>query len=149
MQITLSPQYRDGAEQMTLTRTGDVDRMARQTRFAWPNVFRHARFIPAVEYINANRVRTELLHRMADFFADLDVLVSPSFGGGTLLLTNLTGHPAVAVPNAFLPVEGAALRRDPRSISFVGGLYRDHHPLRQAQAYQEATDFHHRRPPIA
>ena len=132
-----------------LTRSGGVDRLVRQTRDAWPNVFRHGRLIPAVEYINANRLRTELMRDMAALFEDLDVLVTPSFGNTGLAITNLTGHPAVVLPNGFFPVEGQPERRQPHSITFLGPLWKDHLPLRLAHAVQQATDFHTRRPPVS
>ena len=132
-----------------LTRSGGVDRLVRQTRDSWPNVFRHGRLIPAVEYINANRLRTQLMREMAALFVDLDVLVTPSFGNAGLAITNLTGHPAVALPNGFFPVEGHPERRQPHSITFLGPLWKDHLPLRLAHAVQTATDFHTRRPPVS
>ena len=134
-----------------LTRTGGVDEMVRQERNAWPNVFRASRFVPAVEYLQASRARTRLCEEMAETMQAVDVFVSPSFGGQTLGITNLTGHPAVCVPNAFRPVDGqtsGSPRRSPRSITFVGGLYRDADALALAHAYQAATDFHRRRPPV-
>jgi Asp-tRNA(Asn)/Glu-tRNA(Gln) amidotransferase A subunit family amidase len=89
------------------------------------------------------------MEAMHETMAEVDVLVSPSFQGGTLSITNLTGHPCVCVPNAFRPVEeGPDVRRQPGSISFVGALYRDDAALELAHAYQQETDFHERRPPI-
>ncbi|MFQ5689143.1 MAG: amidase [Gemmatimonadota bacterium] len=135
-----------------LTRNGGVDRMVRQVRRAWPNVFRQAHLIPAVEYIQANRARTLLMRALAEAMREVDVFVSPSFRGGALSVTNLTGHPSVTVPNDFRRLKGAPLsspRRQPGSITFVGGLYREEAALALAQAYQRATDFHRRRPPIA
>jgi len=133
-----------------LTRTGGVDQMVRQGRNTWPHVFRVARFVPAVELLQANRIRTLLMQRMAEVFREVDVFVSPTFGGGTLQITNLTGHPCVCVPNAFHPLKDNPLspRRRPGSITFIGGLYRDAEVLMLAHAYQQATDFHRRRPPI-
>lgn len=131
-----------------LTRAGGTDEMVRQTRDAWPHVFRMGRMVPAVEYLQANRARTLLMRRMEEVLQDIDVFVSPSFLGGTLSITNLTGHPAISVPNAFDAVNGHAERRSPRSISFVGNLWRDAAVLELAHAYQQATDHHRRRPPI-
>jgi Asp-tRNA(Asn)/Glu-tRNA(Gln) amidotransferase A subunit family amidase len=133
-----------------LTRSGGVDSMVRQERNAWPNVFRHARLIPAVDYINASRVRTLLMREMGELFAAWDVVVCPSFRGGVLGITNLTGHPSVTVPNRFDPVEDDAsgTLRAPGSITFLGGLYRDDQVLATAHAYQQTTDFHRRRPPV-
>ena len=132
-----------------LTRSRGVDRMVRQERNAWPNVFRHARFIPAVEYINANRIRTQLMQAMGELMSQIDVLVTPSFGNAGLLITNLTGHPAVAIPNALFPVDGFPDRRAPHSITFVAPLWGEHHALRLAHAVQEATDVHRQRPPVS
>jgi Asp-tRNA(Asn)/Glu-tRNA(Gln) amidotransferase A subunit family amidase len=131
-----------------LLRAGETDRMVRQTKDAWPHVFRMGRMVPAVEYVQANRARTLLMRDMERVMEEVDVFVSPSFRGGSLQITNLTGHPAVAVPNHFAAVEGHSARRSPMSISFIGGLYKDAAVLEVAGAYQSATDFHHRRPPI-
>jgi Asp-tRNA(Asn)/Glu-tRNA(Gln) amidotransferase A subunit family amidase len=123
-----------------LTRSGDDDRMVRQVRYAWPNVFRHSRLIPAVEYIKANRFRTLLIKQMAERLKNIDVYVVPSFGGNNLLLTNLTGHPAVVVPNGFSKKGG------PTSITFMGNLFKESEALMVARAYQEATRFHKMHP---
>lgn len=133
-----------------LTRTRGIDTMVRQTKDAWPHVFRTARFVPAVEYLQASRARTLLMQRTAEALRDVDVFVSPSYGGNVLSITNLTGHPCVAVPNAFHPLDGqpASPRRSPASLSFIGGLYKDAETLAVAHAFQQATDFHRRRPPL-
>ena len=134
-----------------LTLSRGIDDMVRQTQDAWPHVFRTARFMPAVEFIQINRARTLLMRRVHEIMRDFDVVVTPSFVGGTLQITNLTGHPCVCIPNAFHPVEnnnGNGARRSPGSITFVGRLYRDGAPLALAHAYQEQTDFHERRPPL-
>lgn len=125
-----------------LTRSGRDDLLTRQDRGAWPNSFRQSRFIPAVEYIQANRVRTLAMDAMAELMFGIDVYIVPSFGGVNLTLTNLTGHPCVVLPNGF--------REDgtPTSISFIGNLYAEAELLAVARAYQEATDFHLRRPAL-
>ncbi len=123
-----------------LTRSGRDDLMKRQDPGAWPNSFRQSRMVPAVEYIQANRARTLLLEAMAEVMSEVDVYVTPSYGGSNLTLTNLTGHPCVVLPNGF--------REDgtPTSISFIGKLYGESETLAVARAYQEATDFHLRHP---
>jgi len=123
-----------------LTRSGKDDLLVRQQKRAWPNVFRQARLIPAVEYIQANRIRTLLMQAMAEKMKDIDVYVAPSFGGNNLLLTNLTGHPAVVVPNGFDE------KGSPTSISFIGNLFEEAKALRVAKAFQDATDFHLKHP---
>jgi Asp-tRNA(Asn)/Glu-tRNA(Gln) amidotransferase A subunit family amidase len=124
-----------------LTRSGQDALLVRQDPGAWPNAFRTARFIPAVEYIQANRVRSLLLSAMERTLGDVDVVVAPSFAPNLLLATNLSGHPVVAVPSGF--------RGDgtPVSLSFVGGLWQEAEALRVARAYQDATGHHRRRPP--
>jgi Asp-tRNA(Asn)/Glu-tRNA(Gln) amidotransferase A subunit family amidase len=123
-----------------LTRSNQDDLMARQERHAWPNAFRVSRFIPAVEYIQANRVRTLLMQEMAEKMRTVDVYVAPSSDDDNGLLTNLTGHPAVVVPDGFDE------KGSPTSISFIGGLYEEAKTLRVALAYQQATDFHTKHP---
>ena len=125
-----------------LTRSGDDDLLVRQKKQAWPNVFRQSRFIPAVEYINANRARTQLMMEMEQLFKDIDVFVAPTFGSGDLLATNLTGHPAVVLPNGFREND------TPTSITFTGKLYDEGTLLAIAGAYQNATDFHLRHPSL-
>ena len=125
-----------------LTRSGRDDLLVRQIKNAWPNSFRQGQLIPAVEYLRASRIRTLVMAAMEEALGDLDVYVCPSFGGSNLLLTNLTGHPCVVVPNGFTSA-GA-----PASITFMGRLWRDEEALALAHAYQEATDFHRQRPSL-
>lgn len=124
-----------------LTRSNRDDLMVRQIKKAWPNVFRSSRFIPAVEYIQANRLRYEVIQAMHQVMADVDVYLSPTFGGDNLLLTNLTGHPCVVVPNGFDE------KGSPTSITFIGNLYDEATVLAVANAYQRATGFHQKHPP--
>jgi Asp-tRNA(Asn)/Glu-tRNA(Gln) amidotransferase A subunit family amidase len=126
-----------------LLRDGRVDTMVRQVPDAWPNTFRQGEMIPAVEYLRAHRLRTIVMREMAKVMEKIDVYVVPSFGGDNELMTNLTGHPAVVVPNGFRSADGT-----PTSITFQGGLDDDDLALAVAQAYQHATDFHTKRPPL-
>ena len=125
-----------------ITRDGLVDAMKRQDNSAWPNVFRAARLIPAVEYINANRVRTRIMHELARVMSEVDVFISPSYGGNSLGMTNLTGHPTVVLPNGFTD------KGSPTSITFVGGLNMEAEALAVAKAYQDATDWHRQHPDL-
>jgi len=125
-----------------LTRSNRDDLMVRQIKAAWPNVFRSSRLIPAVEYVQANRVRTMAIREMGDIMSAIDLYVAPSFGGDNLLLTNLTGHPCVVVPNGFDE------KGSPASISFIGRLFDEGTILAVAKAYQDATDFHKKHPPL-
>jgi Asp-tRNA(Asn)/Glu-tRNA(Gln) amidotransferase A subunit family amidase len=125
-----------------LTRFNRDDLMVRQVREAWPNVLRASRFIPAVEYIQANRIRYLLIQEMHKLFEQVDLYIAPSFAEDNLLLTNLTGHPCVVLPNGF----DQAGR--PTSISFIGNLYDEGKLLAFARAYQQVTLFHLKHPPL-
>jgi Asp-tRNA(Asn)/Glu-tRNA(Gln) amidotransferase A subunit family amidase len=125
-----------------LTRSGRDELLVRQIKNAWPNRFREARTVPAVEYIQANRLRTLVIGAMQEKLADIDAYVCPSWVGKNLHLTNLTGHPAVVVPNG-LRKEGT-----PSSISFVGRLFGEDKVLALAKAYQDATSFHLKHPTL-
>ena len=125
-----------------LTRSNRDSLLVRQIKNAWPNDFRQSRFIPAVEYINANRIRHELIQKMAELLQQVDCYAAPSWEGDNLLLTNLTGHPCVSVPNGF------AADGTPTSISFIGQLFDEGTILAVANHYQRATDYHRQRPPL-
>lgn len=122
-----------------LTRDRGIDRLTGQAPSDWPNQFRTARAIPAVEYLRAQRARTILMHRFGEYLKQWDVLVSP-YDSALLLLTNLTGHPQLGVPC------GLAGGR-PRSLVFTGHLYDEGTPARVALAYQQATAWHQLQPP--
>jgi Asp-tRNA(Asn)/Glu-tRNA(Gln) amidotransferase A subunit family amidase len=126
-----------------LTRSNRDDLMVRQVEDAWPNVFRAARFIPAVEYIQANRARTILMQRFEESMQGIDVYIHPTFGGKTLLATNLTGHPSVVLPNGYRE------NGTPTSITFTGRLFGEADLLLVAKAYQDETGFHLKHPPLA
>jgi len=124
-----------------LTLSGRDDELVRQVRNAWPNVFRAAQFIPAVEYIQANRQRVALMAMMARVFREVDVYVTPSLAGNSLLITNLTGHPQVVVPAGFVAPDA------PHSVSFVGRLYDEATVMAVARAFEQATPWHKKHPP--
>lgn len=123
-----------------LTRSGKDSLLVRQQRNAWPNVFRASRFIPAVEYIQANRIRTELLRELNEIIDEFDLYVSPAFTGGNLLTTNLTGHPSVVVPNGFNE-DGM-----PVSITFTGNLFDEGELMSAVAAWQRYTEYHTHHP---
>lgn len=121
-----------------LTRDRGIDRLTAQTPSDWPNQFRSARAIPAVEYLRAQRARRLLMQRFGEYLKQWDVLVTP-FESQLLLLTNLTGHPQIGVPCGF--TDGR-----PRSLVFTGHLYDEGTPARVALAYQVDTYWHKLRP---
>jgi Asp-tRNA(Asn)/Glu-tRNA(Gln) amidotransferase A subunit family amidase len=143
-----------------LTLSGRDALLTEQGSEDWPNAFRVARFFPAVDYIQANRARTELMRAMAEIFSKVDVIVVPSSSGTQLTITNLTGHPAVIVPNGIrgqdAPKPPAIDTGDddsiggpgtPVSLTFLGNLYQDPKVLAFARAYQMASGFVNLKPP--
>jgi Asp-tRNA(Asn)/Glu-tRNA(Gln) amidotransferase A subunit family amidase len=123
-----------------LTRTNKDELLVRQIKNAWPNSFRSSRFIPAVEYINANRLRFLLIQEMQKLMDKIDLYVAPTNEGDSEILTNLSGHPCVVLPNGFSK-EGT-----PTSITFIGRLFDEGRLIAFAKSYQDATDFHNKHP---
>lgn len=125
-----------------LTRSGRDALLTAQGEDDWPNIFRQAQLVPAVQYIQANRARTVLMQAMAGLFDKVDAYVCPSFGGQNLTITNLTGHPCVVVPDGF------RAKGTPTSITFIGNLYREGELLALAKLYQDATQWHLKHPAL-
>jgi Asp-tRNA(Asn)/Glu-tRNA(Gln) amidotransferase A subunit family amidase len=138
-----------------LTRTGRDKLLNAQDKDDWPNQFRTARFIPGVEYVQANRARTLLMKGMADLFKKVDVIIAPT-DSDQLVVTNLTGHPAAIVPCGFRPGNAPVPTKPTRaggpgtpvSITFIGNLYGESDLLAVAMAYQRETDFHLKHPKL-
>jgi Asp-tRNA(Asn)/Glu-tRNA(Gln) amidotransferase A subunit family amidase len=144
-----------------LTRTGRDKLLTSQKDYDWPNTFRAARFIPAVEYIQAARARTLVMEAMARVFEPVDLIVAPTNGSDQLVITNLTGHPAVILPNGLRGPDAPEYPFDdptdflnaggpgtPTSLTFLGKLYGEAELLAFARAYQDATGFHLRHPTL-
>jgi Asp-tRNA(Asn)/Glu-tRNA(Gln) amidotransferase A subunit family amidase len=123
-----------------LTRSDKDDLIRRQDKSFWPNSFRVSRFVPAVEYINANRHRSVLCEKFNEFMKQYDVVIVPTFAGNQLAITNLTGNPVVVFPIGF------GQNGLPNSITLIGNLYDDATILAVAKAYQDATDFNKKHP---
>ena len=127
-----------GAAFQELSLSNRDDLMVKQDKNAWPSGFRSAHFIPAIDYIQANRARTILIEQLNKTMKGIDVFIAPAFGQN-LLATNLSGHPCVVLPNGFR--NGL-----PASITFTGQLFGEGKLLKIAQAYQKATDFDKKHP---
>jgi Asp-tRNA(Asn)/Glu-tRNA(Gln) amidotransferase A subunit family amidase len=124
-----------------ITRSGEADLLQSGTsRSTWPNTFKTARFVPAVEYIRAQRARTILMHQMDQFMSKFDVLLSAG-SDATLGTTNLTGHPAMAV-------KCGILNNTPRILMLTGQLYDEATLCRVALAYEQATEWKDRHPTL-
>ena len=138
-----------------LTRTGRDKLLTSQKDYDWPNQFRSARLIPAVEYIQAARARMMAMEATAKLFEGVDVIVAPTNGSQQLVITNLTGHPSVILPNGLRGADAPKYpSEDPSdfqnvggpgtitSLTFLGRLYGEAELLAFARAYQESTGFH-------
>ncbi|MEI6151993.1 MAG: amidase, partial [Chitinophagia bacterium] len=127
-----------------MTRLNIDDILTRQTKSDWPNSFRTNRFIPAVEYINAQRHRYTLMQKVNEVIQQYDVIICPSRGDGNQsAITNLTGNPVVCVPTGFDKKSNL-----PTGISFVGNLYDEATILSIAEAYQKATNWDEAHPAL-
>ena len=125
-----------------MTRLNIDDQLTRQTKYDWPNQFRTARFVPAVEYVNAQRHRYTLMQKVNEVIQKYDVIICPSKGDGNQsAITNLTGHPVVCLPTGFDKKLNL-----PTGISFVGNLYDESTLLTIANAYQGATHWNQLHP---
>ncbi len=140
MSLILSAEAAAAFDDLTRSRRDSL--MVRQVKDAWPNVFRSSRFIPAVEYIQANRFRYMMIQEMGKLMDSIDVFVAPPFEGNTLLLTNLTENPCVVLPNGFDSTH------HPTSVTFVGRLFDEATVLAVAKAYQDATQWNKERPKV-
>jgi Asp-tRNA(Asn)/Glu-tRNA(Gln) amidotransferase A subunit family amidase len=122
------------------TRSELDDMMTRQGKNDWPNQFRSARFIPAVEYINAYRHRYLLMQQVNAVLNRYDVFICPTYGGNQVAITNLTGHPALCFPTGFNK------NKLPTNITLIGKLYSEAALLAFAKAFQDATGFEEEHP---
>ena len=120
-----------------LTRSKDIHDPSLNT---WPNSFRTHRFVPAVEYIRAQRARTLLIREMDTFMSQYDVFLTPT-NSSTLGATNLTGHPAIALKAGFID-------NRPIELMVTGRLYDEATVLRVALAFERGTDWHTKNPTL-
>jgi Asp-tRNA(Asn)/Glu-tRNA(Gln) amidotransferase A subunit family amidase len=124
-----------------LTRSSEDDQMVQQNKDRWPNTFRTSRFVPAVEYLNACRMRYQIMKKMDPVIDSYDIIIAPPETGDQLAITNLTGNPSVTLPNGFLS-NGL-----PSGITFIGKHFGEANLLAFAKAYQLHTGFQLRHPP--
>lgn len=124
-----------------LVRSGGINEMADKGVNGRANQLRAARFIPAVDYIRAQRVRTLLLQQVSAFFEGpqaIHTFLAPSTSD-SVTACNLTGHPAITIPAGF--VDGL-----PIGLMATGPLYKEERVLEAAAAFEAATDWHSKRP---
>jgi len=120
----------------------DDRKMVEQDEGSRANSLRQARFIPAVEYLQANRHRKVLIEMFNDMIKDYDFIIAPTFRSRQSLITNLTGHPALSL------MDGVDKDGHPTSVTLIGRLYEDGKILEAAAIFQKATEFDEMRPEL-
>lgn len=124
----------------SLTRSGRVNEVKNS---AWPALFRAARYLPAVEYLQAQRLRGEAMRRAESELSDLDLFVSRGIGEHTVSLVNQCGYPQVIIP------QGADEKGRSRAVSFTGRIYGEALILAVAREVQRQASFHRLRPDLS
>jgi Asp-tRNA(Asn)/Glu-tRNA(Gln) amidotransferase A subunit family amidase len=140
--ILLELQIEAAAAFETWTRDGRTHELVRQGAQDWPNLFRSAWLLPAVEYVQLLRIRRQVMAAMDRLFADVDVVVAPRAGAQLNFATNWTGHPALALRTGF-GSEGT-----PDGVTLFGGLFREDSLVRVGMALEEELGVWDRRPPV-
>ncbi len=123
-----------------LVRSHNERRMSEQGKDSRANSLRQSRFISAVEYLQANRYRQVLIEKFNQIISGYDFLVAPTMGKNISMATNITGHPAVSVPNGF------DKKGRPTSFTLIGNLYDEGPILEAAYLIQQLTDFEEKHP---
>src|SRR5271155_1982582 len=122
-----------------LTLSHQVDELKAQVPDAWPNVFRQSRFLSAVDFVQADRMRRKVAEEMARIFSDVDLLLVPSLRDEMLVISNNTGHPSLTLRAGFVEVSEARSdwapdpkhplpkfsppRRVPHGVTLIGQLF--------------------------
>lgn len=134
------------------------DQLDWQDDSAWPNTFRQARFISAIDYVQSDRIRRRVMHEMHEAMSGVEALIGPNYAGGMLVATNFTGHPQLAFRSGFIhspartlqnqTIEGSAVRRVPRATSLWAPLFEERRLIRLGEAIEGALGVAHERPPL-
>jgi Asp-tRNA(Asn)/Glu-tRNA(Gln) amidotransferase A subunit family amidase len=146
-----------------LTLNHELDQLKVQTPDAWPNLFRQARFLSAVDFVQADRFRRKVAEEMARIFSEVDVLLVPSLRDEMLTISNHTGHPAITLRAGFVEVSQArsdwapdahhplpkfsSPRRVPHGITLIGRLFEEGALGQIGIALERAFDVANERPP--
>ena len=138
-----------------LTLSGRDDELTWQEPEAWPNKFRMARFLSAVDHVQLDRLRRLVMQETASAFAQVDVMIGPSLAGPMLVISNFTGHPCLCLPSGFRPspareavldAEAGPLSDVPHSICLWGRLFDEGRLLGVGRALERALGLGVRRP---
>jgi Asp-tRNA(Asn)/Glu-tRNA(Gln) amidotransferase A subunit family amidase len=146
-----------------LTLSGGLDQLKVQVPDAWPNIFRQARFLSAVDFVQADRMRRSVAQEMARIFSQVDLLLVPSLRDEMLTISNFTGHPSLTFRAGFVQVAEARSdwapdpanplprfsppRRVPHGITLIGRLFDEGTVARAGLAFERAFNVAAERPP--
>jgi Asp-tRNA(Asn)/Glu-tRNA(Gln) amidotransferase A subunit family amidase len=146
-----------------LTLNGGLSQLREQTYDAWPNIFRQARFLSAVDFVQSDRFRRKVCQEMARVFDSVDLLLVPSLRDEILTITNNTGHPALTMRAGFVEVSEARTdwasdpsrpipkfsppRRVPHGVTLIGGLFDEGTVARAGIALEKTFGVVSERPP--
>ena len=146
-----------------LTLSGKVDELKMQVADAWPNTFRQSRFLSAVDFVQADRLRRKVALEMARVFSEVDLLLVPSLRDEFLVITNFTGHPSLTLRAGFVEVSVARSdwapdprnplpkfappRRVPYGVTLVGRLFEEGKMAEAGIAMERAFGVSGDRPP--
>jgi Asp-tRNA(Asn)/Glu-tRNA(Gln) amidotransferase A subunit family amidase len=139
LQLILFAEGAAAFEELTLQH--GVDQLKMQTFDSWPNLFRQARFLSAVDFVQADRMRRKVALQMARLFSHVDLLLVPSLRDEMLTITNFTGHPSLTLRAGFVEVTQARsdwapdpdhplpkfspARRVPHGVTLIGKLFQE------------------------
>jgi Asp-tRNA(Asn)/Glu-tRNA(Gln) amidotransferase A subunit family amidase len=160
MQLILFAEAAAAFEDITLDHR--VDQLKMQVPDAWPNSFRQARFLSAVDFVQSDRLRRKVAGEMARIFSSVDLLLVPSLRSEMLTITNFTGHPSLTLRAGFIEVSEARSdwapdpahptpkfsppRRVPHGVTFIGRLFDEGTIARAGLALERAVDVGSERP---
>jgi Asp-tRNA(Asn)/Glu-tRNA(Gln) amidotransferase A subunit family amidase len=146
-----------------LTLSGETNRLKVQVADAWPNLFREARFLSAVDFVQADRLRRKVAIEMARIFSRVELLLVPSLRDEMLTLSNFTGHPSLTLRAGFVEVSEARSdwapdpnqplptfsppRRVPHGVTLIGRLFDEGTIGRVGVALERAFGVAGERPP--
>ncbi|MGH7620245.1 MAG: amidase, partial [Gemmatimonadaceae bacterium] len=146
-----------------LTLSGKASQMKVQVPDAWPNLFRISRFLSAVDFVQADRLRRKVAGEMARVFSSVDMLLVPSLRDEQLVITNFTGHPSLTLRAGFVNISEARSdwapdpehplpkfnppRRVPHGITLVGRLFDEGTIMRAGIALERAFNVASEHPP--
>ena len=157
--------YAEAASAFEMITLNDIDdSLKRQDQWAWPNIFRCARFISAIDYIQGDRIRRKAMDEMRRVFTQVDIIVAPILTGPMLMLTNFTGHPSICLRSGFIQsgtrslgtilggrfeppvIDSSDVYRVPQGISLIGRMFEEERLIVLADQLEQKSGIAAERP---